>query len=199
MPFFLTPCRWDGLAAGAFVATLADKHGIQGLRQIEPASRIILAVAVLVLTAFFFTMKGLWFSNPIMATVGLSIVSAMFAALLVIVLVRQDTIGAIVGAPWLRFFGKYSYGLYVIHGLLMPVLFWAAPDSVIADWPTIGVFAIAAARIAICVPLAMLSWRIFESPILGLKRYFQPHAAMSTPSGRLSFAGSERSMSRRRR
>ena len=76
----------------------------------------------------------------------------------------------------LRFFGKYSYGLYLIHGLLVALLLWVFPTpqwmALFAGWPTTGVFSLAALKIALCVPLAVLSFHLFEERFLNLKRFF---------------------------
>jgi peptidoglycan/LPS O-acetylase OafA/YrhL len=76
----------------------------------------------------------------------------------------------------LRFFGKYSYGLYIIHGLLSPVLFARLPDTLfIAATHSVvmGVFACVIVRIASCTVAAFLSWHLFEKRFLRLKRYFR--------------------------
>lgn len=62
----------------------------------------------------------------------------------------------------LRYVGKVSYGIYLFHALL-PALIPGFPDK---GWPHF------AALTAACVALAAISWRCFEGPLNGLKRYF---------------------------
>ncbi len=66
-------------------------------------------------------------------------------------------------APF-RFLGKISYGLYLIHLFMWPLVDWlAARSSVIRELPP------SAARLGLTVLLAAAMWRFVEAPILKLK------------------------------
>ncbi|MEP7181930.1 MAG: acyltransferase [Betaproteobacteria bacterium] len=68
----------------------------------------------------------------------------------------------------IRFLGKISYGLYLIHLFMWPFLDWlAAHYSVVRE---VSPFA---ARFGLTVLLAAGMWRLVEAPILRLKRRFQ--------------------------
>ncbi len=87
------------------------------------------------------------------------------------------------GGPWsaflgsapMRFFGKYSYGLYVYHHLLKPVWYawfwhgWIQPQLGTGVWAVACYVAVAGSA---SVLLAMASWALLESPCLRLKRFF---------------------------
>lgn len=70
---------------------------------------------------------------------------------------------------WLRTFGKYSYGLYVlhylIHGALVAVVNRFGPVE-------FALFSIAGG-IALSFCLAWISWNLLEHPILKLKRHYK--------------------------
>ena len=108
-------------------------------------------------------------------TVGLSVINLIFTSVLVLALTSPALAAALAVAP-LRFFGKYSYGLYVIYGLLAVPLLWVFPTpqwmALFAGWPTLGVFSLAAFKTALCVPFAVLSFHLFEERFLHLKRFF---------------------------
>lgn len=77
---------------------------------------------------------------------------------------------------WLRYTGKISYGLYLLHPIVMPshglhLLIDRIPPGVIHDSAAL---VIEFAAVYLC---AGISWRLFESPLLRLKRQFENHAA----------------------
>jgi len=79
----------------------------------------------------------------------------------------------------LRFFGRYSYGMYVYHytlasvgGLyLRPILDPMLHSHLLGFWCTGMIVA------GTTVALAFLSFQYFERPILSLKRFFQDNSA----------------------
>ena len=86
----------------------------------------------------------------------------------------------------MRFFGTYSYGLYVYHHLLKPVwveVFW---ESWITPHCGTGPLAVACYFVlagTASTALAMLSWVLLERPCLNFKRWFTyPERQPSTPN-----------------
>ena len=77
-------------------------------------------------------------------------------------------------AGWLRAFGKYSYGMYLIHPPVMRAVreYVLNPQEyeTLAPWSAQVLFYGAAT--APTFALAWLSWRLFEAPILSLKARF---------------------------
>jgi len=180
---YQTPARMDGLAVGALVATLLYERGTIGLRQLLRPIAIIAAIAGTVLLAHFLYMKGLWASHWFMRTFGLSMLLGIFAAVLIAsVSVPNGALSRVLSSSTLRFFGKYSYGMYVIHALLIPALLTLLPREqwmgFFGDQVMIGSLSLVAAKIAICTVLAVVSFHFYEMPFLRLKRSFEskPHA-----------------------
>jgi peptidoglycan/LPS O-acetylase OafA/YrhL len=69
-------------------------------------------------------------------------------------------------APF-RFLGKISYGLYLIHLFMWPLVDWlSARSSIVRDLPPF------AARLGLTVLLATAMWHLVEAPMLKLKRKF---------------------------
>jgi peptidoglycan/LPS O-acetylase OafA/YrhL len=67
----------------------------------------------------------------------------------------------------LRFLGRISYGLYLIHLFMWPLVDWLSErSSVIRDLPPF------AARLGLTILLASAMWRLVEAPILKLKIRF---------------------------
>jgi len=72
----------------------------------------------------------------------------------------------------LRFVGKISYGIYILHPVLMGV-FWMTPlYSAAAHLPYTHIFRMLG-QVLFTIPFAAVSWYGFEQPILRLKRFFE--------------------------
>jgi len=158
--YFFTPCRMDGLAAGALVAAAA-RHP-RGPAAIRPA------LAPLGLAAVAATVGvGLLSGAAVVAVTALFFsCTAAGAALLVA--------RAVSGGPaplWLRFFGRYSYAMYVFDGLFKP-----AYESWAARWPfggLAGFLTLLLVTTATTTACALVSWHLLEGPFLRLKRRFE--------------------------
>jgi len=70
----------------------------------------------------------------------------------------------------LAFYGRISYGLYMIHIAAFIFIGWF--DLWMAPYGMAGNLAVVAARFAVSTALAAAMWYGFESQILKLKRYF---------------------------
>ena len=82
-------------------------------------------------------------------------------------------LGHLLNARWLRYTGKISYGLYLIH---MPIfLFFTATarrHAVFSNSPGLNNIVNAAVEILAVFIVAAVSWRFLETPILRLKSHF---------------------------
>jgi peptidoglycan/LPS O-acetylase OafA/YrhL len=114
-------------------------------------------------------------------TIGYTLLAVFFGAVLVRAIVAQPTglWGRVCNAQVLRFFGKYSYGLYVFHGLLLP---WVETKWLMA-WLTrhLPSFYLAWVVHLLLLTLASLaaalvSWHLYEKHFLKLKRFFEYRA-----------------------
>jgi peptidoglycan/LPS O-acetylase OafA/YrhL len=75
--------------------------------------------------------------------------------------------------PVLRFFGKYSYGLYVFHSVL-PMFYVPLLKSLTQRLHphAMGNVINSVTELGVAVGVSMLSYRYFEMPFLKLKRFF---------------------------
>jgi peptidoglycan/LPS O-acetylase OafA/YrhL len=82
-----------------------------------------------------------------------------------------------------RFFGKYSYGLYVFHYSVQAML--SSPVRYFVDEhfhsKALGVIAGAAVVLAGSIAVAVLSYHFYEAPFLRLKRYFSYNRKAASP------------------
>lgn len=82
-----------------------------------------------------------------------------------------------IACPPLRFLGRVSYALYLIHLLMRNVIYHYMPNG--------NLYVNALLTISVSVALAAISWRLVESRILARGRVPQAQAARSRQVGRL--------------
>ena len=194
--YLITPCRLDGLAAGSLVAlSIRDPADSARLsRWARPA--LIAAGALLVglgLTHGHLAPHIDLKREPIAAvdsklivTLGMTGVSMFFAALLVVLLGSPQgppgrALRRVMEAPALRSVGKYSYGMYVFHALVLEVIRWGVLRASPAEaypWPV--KLALTACVAGVAYGVAFVSYHLYEKRFLRLKRFFRhepPQAA----------------------
>jgi peptidoglycan/LPS O-acetylase OafA/YrhL len=170
--YALPVTRMDTLACGAALAVLARAPG--GLRRYRGVA-IRLAPAAAIVWATLYVVSGPQRPlDQLFRTVGYSAAAAMYAC--VIVLTLTTSLASVANIPILRFFGKYSYGMYVFH---FPLLLFMVPISAVvnATPPVLGsrlpaqlVYLVLATGFTSVVAFA--SWHLFERHFLALKRFF---------------------------
>ena len=186
--YVLTPSRMDSLAVGAYLALAARGPG--GLTQVAQLARPTTISIGAVLVALFFWRGGIAPWDPIMKTIGHTLLACFFGALLVLTLVSspKTVTGRIFASPKLSLFGRYSYALYVFH---VPILFFNLDRFLRLDLvPTVFgslllkklVFVTSATLVSVAI--AMTSWHLCEKRFLKLKRFFPYQSAgrRSTPA-----------------
>jgi len=186
--YTLTPCRLDTLATGAAIAILARRPG--GLTALARQARVALPVAFGAFAAIqawirlsqpavagydAITLQVLQLNNdPLMQTIGFSLLCALYGALLVQVLTAPtgSRRARIFETRWLRSFGTYSYAMYLFHffiGFLAVSLFTPGDHPRFYIPAQIAFWILA---IGVTWLLARASWFLLEAPVLRLKRSF---------------------------
>jgi peptidoglycan/LPS O-acetylase OafA/YrhL len=171
--YFPTPCRLDGLASGAIAAVLLRfPAGTRLTRRLKELC--FLSTAVLLTICIF--RGGLLFDDHICLTIGLTALAVAGAGL--ITWAATSSSGRAVQFlehPILGFFGKYSYGMYVLHHLLIPVIFYWLPAGVLVRY-TGSAFGAAIATtlltFLLSVSAGLLSWHLLEKHCLKWKSRF---------------------------
>jgi peptidoglycan/LPS O-acetylase OafA/YrhL len=168
-----TPARADALAIGALLALL--QRSPTWRPRLIGALPWVGAVCGLALGALALNNHGLNRLNPWMQVYGYTLVAVLAG----VVTARTALAGlrppVRLGTRVLTFFGKYSYGIYVVH---MPIKIAAMAllgaalrrQSALHPLPVDVLFV--AAGTAASVALALVSWRLIERPFLSLKDRF---------------------------
>lgn len=181
--YVLTPARMDSLAAGALIALVARGPG--GLARIAGLARRSGRLGAALLLGLFLWLGGLDVEHVVVGTVGFSLTAAVAAALLVSVLraPAASPLSVFFAAAPLRFFGRYSYALYVIHHplILLRPDGWSieALAPLVGGWlPALALYV--TAFIGICLLPALLSWHLLEKHFLRLKSgvQYRPRPAL---------------------
>ena len=171
LPWF----RLDGFATGALLA-VAQRRGLLPL--LDRWVPIVVIAGVAGIIACTILGGHTWWWNRRMQQYGYSLIAVTAGAMLVSAVNRPaDSLWPrMLSAGWLRAFGKYSYGMYLIHPPVMRAVreYVFNPEQYftpgIASWNAQVLFYGAATAPAFA--LAWLSWRLFEAPILRLKARF---------------------------
>ncbi len=167
---YQTPTCLDSFAFGALLAILLRRSDGGRLRRV--AWLVLLASATIIVLRF--SKKELWESNAVLHSAGLTVISLAYACL--IYLLRTSAPGAwgvgLFDNAFLKFFGKYSFGLYVFHGLMMPLLDrWIPADRLLAFFhsPVLATVVCVTGKVGASLAVAMLSWHLLEAPCLRVR------------------------------
>ncbi len=147
------PSQIDALAVGALLAVV--------VREQESLAAALAWPAALIGAAIW--MASLLDGRAVL-TAGMSGFSMMSVGLLALCLFHP--ISKLFAAPVLRSLGKYSYGIYVLHVIILPFL-WPLRDKM-----GIFRFGFMFGFIPISYCAGWLSWHLFEKHFLSLKRFF---------------------------
>jgi peptidoglycan/LPS O-acetylase OafA/YrhL len=172
--FFLTPGRVDGLAMGGMIALIARGEG--GPARLRKAAPLVLAASLAVIAAAALHPSGFNPGGAYMVVAGYSALAAFFGAVLVLALdePRRSPLARLLSGRVPRFFGRYSYGLYVLHVPLVALARMAgvSADRMASRWELAGLLGYVALMTAATVGVALLSWTLWERPFLKLRGRF---------------------------
>jgi peptidoglycan/LPS O-acetylase OafA/YrhL len=154
-----TLLQLDALAAGALVAC---RYG--QIASWRPAARFVSCLLPLGVSLS----AGFW--TNLSQTV--QVLSSM--ALLAVMLDDGAAISRLFRAPALRYLGRVSYGVYLIHSLVFAAFLRSRfCRSVVQGGSTIAAVFCILGEFSLVLAIATLSFRFFESPFLRFKRYYE--------------------------
>ena len=174
--FVITPARMDCLAVGALLALIVRGETTRQRRLVlSRRAALVLGASLLALAMPSGT---LGWTDPLVNTLGLSLVALFFGALLLWAYQARKGhwIRAIFKWRPMRIAGKYSYSMYIFHGpagtvvkkfydpAMGPLIFGSAVPR------TIGYALLAG---ALSVAVGWLTWNLLEKRILSLQARFR--------------------------
>lgn len=179
----LTPCRLDTLCVGAYMAVAARIGGLEALARRARPLLYVSAALVFATSLWHATLQTFdAFVLPLRGT----LVALFFGAMIVVSIAPSEP-----NALFRRFFssrvmrmiGKYSYGLYVYHGI---IAFGLAEKQPMAQWATglvgshvAGMLLQAFVGAVVSLLVSVVSYEFFESRFLLLKDRLAPNVRTS--------------------
>jgi peptidoglycan/LPS O-acetylase OafA/YrhL len=168
--YVLTPLRLDALSVGAFLALVVRRP--EGLRQLARPVWLVGSVSGLGIIAVIIIRHTVYHADPVMQTLGYSLLAVFFGAVLILSL--TSSLQQVFSSAILRWFGKYSYGMYVWHPIMFIFVFHTDLARTIRGGSgmvemVVSVFLALGAMFAV----TLLSWHLWESQFLKLKRHFK--------------------------
>jgi peptidoglycan/LPS O-acetylase OafA/YrhL len=181
--YFWTPFRIDSLAWGALGAVVIErfeKRAIDALRLLSLVGGGAMCLFTLV------RMHGdLSFLAPLVQKLFYSGIDMLSLGMILTSVRRGSWLGALLKTAWLRWFGRYSYGIYMFHLMLMGIGegLRDAVNKVTGSRP-LGALALVLGTLGATVALAYVSFNFYERPFLRLKDRFgsKPRIAEEVPS-----------------
>jgi peptidoglycan/LPS O-acetylase OafA/YrhL len=165
------PSRMDALLAGSMLALLLRGTRVSISRR---KIHLLLGACCLTLVILFARARTLFFASSEMTTLGYTMFAGAYACILALALTRGTLANRIGKIPALRFFGRYSYGLYVWHDLPSPIC--------VAWWPwfarnihplILAESAYVLTLLALFTAVAVASYHLLEIRFLKLKSHFR--------------------------
>lgn len=164
-----TPARVDSLGLGALLAVLVQGRAapdwltVWGRRLFWPLTAA--AVGVLLVLGEHSGEQMWWTYTLITAAAGCLIVYGSSSA-------EGSATYRFLNARWLRRTGEISYGLYVFHVPIRALLIRVFPERLVMGFQLPWLLVFAVMCLVASYVVAELSWRLFESRVLKLKKYF---------------------------
>ncbi len=174
-PMLLTPCRLDALCVGAWLAlAIRDEGWAARVARRAPLALTIAGGLVALLSVWLILLEK---ADPTLHAVRGTAVAVFFGTTICLAASHDGPrlLKSFLRAGWLRSLGKYSYGLYVYHGILgwhfhHIDLFAVCTTAVGSRW--LGLLTSASLGVGLSLAIAVLSFHCFEAPFLRLKRFF---------------------------
>ena len=167
---FPTPARLDGIAIGSAIALI-----MRGSSGLEPLRRRLTGIFLLSVAfiATFIVLDYFPVDRRPMSHLYFTFTGLFFGSLLIYAIHAGNSAGArIMKSPALAFFGKYGYGLYVLHVPIVAISYQLKLTPQTFAWipsQLVGSLIYVLTMIGLSTGAALLSWHLWEKQFLKLK------------------------------
>ncbi len=157
-PYINPVCRMDAMAMGALLSLWRFAANPSARHLMKRALYLLAGGATGEIICHFLGLTHI---------MSKSFVALMFTAILALSL-AWEPLGKMLSIAPLRLTGRFSYCLYLVHLAIGELVFFKMRGSSLANSASRSFLIMALSYLA-----AWISWTFFESPILGLKKYFE--------------------------
>ena len=171
-PNTFMPGRLDSLAIGGLLALAARGPG--GMTNWRKRAGIAVVGMCVVVSPLYVMKTGS--HDAWLQVIKFTLLAFLYGALLALAVTSAPTslIGRFFNLRPLRYFGKYSYGIYVFQPLFIDAFVRARAADPSGGMETPTAVAVRAVTIVVMSMLAAwLSWHLFEKHFLKMKRHFE--------------------------
>jgi peptidoglycan/LPS O-acetylase OafA/YrhL len=169
----------DNILFGCGLCALLRTRSRETVKRLAP--RVLAVTASLILIIGILNHGFLWQDSTMVPTLGFSLVGISCASIIAMTLRATSRTEHFFQSSILRFFGKYSYGIYIFHYSLAG--FANGPIRLLVNQHfqsrALGVCIGAIFVTALSVLAALLSYHVYEKQFLRLKKFFSYSSASS--------------------
>jgi len=171
--YYSTITRLDALALGALIAIIFNESIIWQERLKKIALPVLLISTALVLLVAISPNSEQLYNNVPVRLAGYSVLAVMGGSSIIVSLTQDKSslVRRFFRSKVLRFFGKYSYALYLIHPLILQIFLEVLWDAKFRGWQAYVSYLFIS--FSLTVILSLLSWNLLEKRMLSLKRHFE--------------------------
>ncbi len=167
--YVLPFCRFDSLFLGVTCALLLRDQAWKARFERHP--RLLLAATALFGCFFFLMDHNLWSKNVLLHTAGFTVIGLFYASTMLLVLIHPQfpLSRALTYKPLIQL-GTVSYCVYLIHGLVLPVV-----DQIVKSFlapSDLEMWVVILTGVTMTFLLAQGSWILFESRMIAIGHKF---------------------------
>jgi len=164
--YVFTLARVDALSIGSMLAIVIRKHN-QLLNRMALPTFLITAISLLLISYYS---PNIGFRNTYFVRFGYTLFALLFASIIAFVYDKKrvgTVTNEILSLGMLRFFGTYSYGIYIYHWLLYKGVYIYFENKYVFSKAYILVF------LCIVIIISVISFHTFEKYFLRYKSKFE--------------------------